>query len=156
MTSWNPFSSPDITRCSARLSAASQRCPPPPPWKPPAPPPPLKPPPDPPRYPPPVEKRSDGALLNVRPLLEGDQEVESGLNRGLDEDLSISHATLSGARMVLSVSRADPEDVRFCGVEALAVFAVFALDPVCRFAVALARARAVALILLTVPFAFVT
>jgi hypothetical protein len=36
------------------------------------------------------------------------------------------------------------------------VSAVFALAPVCWFAVALAPARAVALILLTVPFAFVT
>ena len=55
--------------------------------------------------------------------------------------------------MVLPVLSADPEDVRFCGAGAPAVVAVFAPDPVCRFAVALARV--VALILLTVPFAVV-
>jgi hypothetical protein len=52
--------------------------------------------------------------------------------------------------MVLSVSGADPEN----DAAEPPVFTMSALDPICRFAVALARV--VALILLTVPFAFVT
>jgi len=61
---------------------------------------------------------------------------------------------LPGSPIVLSVSNADPEDVRFREADESAVLEAFAPDPVCRFAVALARV--VASILLTVPFAFVT
>ena len=56
--------------------------------------------------------------------------------------------------MILSLSSVGPEDVRFCAADESAVFAVFALAPVCRFVIALARV--VASIRLTVPFAFVT
>ena len=61
---------------------------------------------------------------------------------------------LPESRMIPLLSSADPEDVRFCAADELAVFAVFALAPVCRFVIALARV--VASIRLTVPFAFVT
>lgn len=52
---------------------------------------------------------------------------------------------LSISRVALSASRAEPEDVKSRGADMLAVFAV-----------AIAPARVVALILLTVPFACVT
>ena len=57
--------------------------------------------------------------------------------------------------MVLSVSRAGTEDVRFSDTDmSSAVLAAFAFGAVCLFTDALARV--VALILVTVPFAFVT
>jgi hypothetical protein len=56
--------------------------------------------------------------------------------------------------MVPLLSSADPEDVGLRAADESAGFAVFALAPVCRFVIALARV--VASIRLTVPFAFVT
>lgn len=56
--------------------------------------------------------------------------------------------------MILSLASADTEDVGLRAADESAVFAVFALAPVCRFVIALARV--VASIRLTVPFAFVT
>jgi hypothetical protein len=79
--------------------------------------------------PPPVDKCEGAGLPSDRPEME--------------EDLSIS-------RVPLSASRADLEDEKFRDAGS----AAFALDPVCRPAVAAVRVRA--LILLDVPFAFAT